>query len=44
MRAISLHDKRKLSSIEDFQEYIIESFPNIGSNTAKNNEKIQIYK
>jgi DNA excision repair protein ERCC-4 len=35
MRAISLHDKRKLSSIEDFQEYIIESFPNVGSNTAK---------
>ncbi len=32
---ITLHDKRKLSSLEDFQEYILESFPSVGSNIAK---------
>lgn len=33
--SINIHDKRKLSSMEDFQEYVLESFPNIGNNIAK---------
>ncbi|BBG24410.1 3'-flap repair endonuclease Xpf [Sulfuracidifex tepidarius] len=34
-RSITIHDKRKLSSLEDFQEYVLESFPNVGNSMAK---------